>query len=329
MLKFNIIFTPGIVKHLRLFILSLLKSPSCQFRLVSNFCSNEEDSMLIEFCTIDDRLEFHRLPFKKLVEHSRAITYLLDLDVDEYFCFMDPDIVASGDFMAQFLPYLKDYSGIFSGTAIWLSRAGQILPKSETNMGGRFNCAHNNFCLGSTFFAIYNRNVLHEYLSKESITFNKYLKWEYIPEKYHSQLISADLKMRRYDTGKVLNILLQLEGEKFIFEDSSMLYHIGGLSSLTVGPLAKVKKKGICRILKKRSSGNYLRQIKRYLNNSETKYIRRDVADYFTALLDSLFDGTSLPAEIHVKDKKINNDLHTARQIIIDLYNENQALLIQ
>jgi len=152
-MKFNIIFTPGIVKYLRLFIMSLLKYSSCSFRLISNGCSQEEDVMLLNFCGIDNRLEYYKLPFEGLVEHSVAITHLQGIEDDDYFCFMDPDIIASGDFIVQFNKLLEQYSGVFSGNVIWLDKAGQTLSHPQKTMGGRFNVTEHGLCLGSTFLS--------------------------------------------------------------------------------------------------------------------------------------------------------------------------------
>ena len=326
-MKFNIIFTPGIVKYLRLFTLSLLKYSSCSFRLISNGCSQEEDVMLTSFCEIDTKLEYYKLPFEGLVEHSVAITHLQGIEDGDYFCFMDPDIIASGDFIVQFKPLLEQYSGVFSGTVIWLDKAGQTLSHTEKIMGGRFNITEYGLCLGSTFFAIYNNKILSNYLENTLITFDKYNSWENIPTDCQAKLIQSNLKMQRYDTAKVLNILMQRDGEKFIFRHSHHLYHIGGLSSLLVGPLSKVKQRGFIRGLNKISSRKYLKQIITRRSITQTKYIRRDVADYFTTILKALFEGKKLPPKFRIQDQKISQDMETARQLIVQMFDEYHHLL--
>jgi len=327
-IKFNIIFTPGIVMHLRLFIMSLLDHSSCLFRIIANGCSKEEEKLLKEFCEIDTRLEYYKLPINRMVEHSQVITHLLSAEKSEYFCFMDPDIVASGDFMAPFYPLLESHTGIFSGTAIWLNTEGQILPEKEKVMGGRFNLTENGFCLGSTFFAIYHYEILNKYLQHSPITFDKYNSWERIPPECQSRLENVHLRMKRYDTGKVLNILMQLDGNKFIFKESPHLYHIGGLSSLLVGPLSKVRQRGLIRGLNKISSRKYLKKMITRRTRMETKYIRRDAADYFTYLLKALFEGKKRPKIFRVDDKKISGDIQTASNLIVELYDKYGHLLI-
>jgi hypothetical protein len=283
--------------------------------------------MLLNFCGIDNRLEYYKLPFEGLVEHSVAITHLQGIEDDDYFCFMDPDIIASGDFIVQFNKLLEQYSGVFSGNVIWLDKAGQTLSHPQKTMGGRFNVTEHGLCLGSTFFAIYNNKILSNYLENTSITFDKYNSWKNIPPDCQIKLIQSNLRMQKYDTGKVLNILMQFDGAKFIFQHSPYLYHIGGLSSLLVGPLSKVKQRGLIRNLNKISSRKYLKQFITGRSTNETKYIRRDVADYFTTILKALFEGKKLPPEFRIRDKKISKDMQTARQFIVELFDEYHHLL--
>jgi len=297
------------------------------YRIISNGCSRKEEKWLETFCEINFRLEYYKLPGHEMVEHSQVITHLLTLEQGEYFCFMDPDIIASGDFMEPFYPLLSQYSGVFSGTAIWLNKEGQVLPKSEKVMGGRFNITEDGFCLGSTFFAIYHYQTINQYLKRSPITFDKYNSWGKIPSECQFRLGKNQLRMKRYDTGKILNILMQLDGEKFVFYDSPHLYHIGGLSSLLVGPLSKVRHRGLVRGLNKISSRKYLNKLIKGQTSTETKYIRRDAADYFTHLLEALFEGKKLPKIFRVRDKKISRDIQTASELIITLYNENKEIL--
>ncbi len=227
---FNIIYTPGVVKCLRLFILSLLKWSDCSFRLVANGCLPEEVHDLRAFCRRYSRLEFLKLPSKTMMKHSSALNYLQMIEPSEYFCFMDPDILATNEFLHEFTPYLDHYVGVFSGFPIWCKNEEQILPETFPEMFGRHNMTSTGLCIGGTFFAIYNNKVLTELIQSTGISFNKY-KWEEIPALYQKPLAQLGLKKNFYDTGKVLNLLLLNQGDSLIFKEIPSLKHIGGISA--------------------------------------------------------------------------------------------------
>jgi len=331
---FNIIYTPGNVKHLRLFSLSILKWSDCSLRLVSNGCAPEESNMLELLCQKHKRLEFFKLPFDNIIKHGAALSYLQKLEKSDYFCFMDSDILATNNFMDDFIPYIDKYSGIFSGTAIWMKEEMQVMKKSYPRIGGRFNRTTDGLCLGSTFFAIYNNKDLTGLLDDTNITFNKYHGWNKVPDKVHEELIKLGMKAKVYDTGKLINILLESRGARLIFKHTHKLYHIGGLSSLLVGPLAAVPKKGLKRILKKIPKLllkiNRRGHAKNVITDQEKKvikYDRRDVADYFMRNLHALFNDKPLNTALSIDDQLVMENVQKAQQEIELIYSEFKPIL--
>ncbi len=323
MFRFNIIYTPGNVKYLRLFSLSLLKWSNCQFRIVSNGCSAEENELLKSLCQLDPRFEYFQLPFNHLVEHGTALMYLQKIEDTDYFCFMDSDIIATGDFMYDFIPLLNQYQSISSGTVIWIKKEKTILSKSAKGIGGRFNFTSNGFCLGSTFFSIYDNNVLDQFFKEYNITFDKYIGWNSIPVEFREDLIKLDLKMEKYDTAKLLNIILQIKGKKVHFLESENLLHLGGLSSLLIGKLSKVPPKdGFVRKIKETKNRLLGKNVKR------PKYIRRDIAEYFAELLQLLVNNKPLPEPIIIPDLMVSEKVQYARDQIETLYKEYANVLI-
>lgn len=226
---FNIIYTPGIVKYLRLFILSLLKWSDCSFRLVANGCLSEEIRDLRAFCHKNSRLEFLRLPSKTMMKHGDVLNYLQSIESSKFFCFMDPDILATGEFLCEFISHLGQYVGVFSGFPIWCKGEEQILPEAFPEMFGRHNITHNGLCIGGTFFAIYDNKVLTQLIRSTNIGFNKY-RWQDIPIQYQKHLSQLGLEKEMYDTGKVLNLLLLAQQHSLIFKEVPTLKHIGGIS---------------------------------------------------------------------------------------------------
>ena len=163
---------------------------------------------------------------------------------------MDSDIFATGSFIDEFIPYIDQYCGVFSGTAMWLSKQEQIMSESYSKVGGRFNWTSDGLCLGSSLFAIYNNHVLTQLLNETALTFDKYHGWVTVPADICDDIARLGMRKKRYDTAKLVNILLISRGNRLFFRDSEKLCHLGGLSSLQVGPLANTPKKGFKRIIK-------------------------------------------------------------------------------
>jgi hypothetical protein len=84
--------------------------------------------------------------------------------------------------------------------------------------------------LGGTYFAIYHTNTVTQLIQSTNIDFER-LWWPEIPEQYQHRLIQMGLQKEKYDTGKLLNLLLLDKGKALIFKESSSLHHIGGLSA--------------------------------------------------------------------------------------------------
>ena len=138
-LNFNIVYTVGTVRYLRLLVFSLLKWSEASFRLVANGCSPEEAHMLEELCRSSSQLEFLALPSTTLLPHSDVLSHLQSMEQSQYFCFMDSDILATGDFVSEMAPYLGQYSAVFSATPIWCTEEEQVLPDILPRMPGHFN----------------------------------------------------------------------------------------------------------------------------------------------------------------------------------------------
>ena len=230
---FHIIYTPGTVKPLQLFLHSLLKWSDCTFRLVDNGCRPDEGRMLQAFCNADARLSYLALPTKKLMVHSEALNYLQAQNQDDYFCFMDSDIYAIAPFMPDFVPVMDKYSGIFSGMPLRFPQSGLPLPQGKAFWAGPYTHTATGICAGSTFFAIYNNRVVTEIRRTTGIDFTKY-RWEAIPPAYQAQIEALGLRHEIYDTAKVLNLVLHLHGYALHQQPCPPLRHIEAVSRFEV-----------------------------------------------------------------------------------------------
>lgn len=337
-LEFNIVYTTGTVRYLRLLVFSLLKWSDCSFRLVANACSPEEVRLLQELCRKSTRLEFLALPSRTIMLHSEVLSYLQPLERADYFCFMDSDILASGDFVSEMSPYLDQHAGVFSATPIWCTEEEQILPQTFPRMPGHFNRTSSGICIGSTYFAMYDNRVLSQLIESTGIGFSRY-RWEEIPPPCQSQVIRAGLKKTRYDTGKLLNALLVAQGKRLMYVDSQMLRHIGGVSarealqrglrhersprSKAWGAVAKGK-----RLLRRLTGMEAARTEKTPLTEAErAEFFRRrqkrwPTANYFSELFRSLFENQPLPTIPDIGDAEIERRIEAVGADIAALYEE-------
>jgi hypothetical protein len=180
---------------------------------------------------------------------------------------MDSDIFATGDFLSQLTP--EQYAGIFSGTAVWTSSEDEILPESFKIMSGMHTRTDKGHCLGSSFFALYNNQILTQLMQSTGIGFEEY-RWHEIPSVFQQKLMAMGLIKESYDTGKVLNLLLLNQGEQMIYLDSPFLCHIGAISFI---PFQKKAAPGIKTKLINRFVNNRLKSvIKPVINSLIEKY---------------------------------------------------------
>jgi hypothetical protein len=305
---FNIIYTPGTVKHLSFFVWSLLKWTPASFRLVFN--------------------------------------YLQALTRDDHFCFMDSDIFATGDFIAEIMPHLSDHAGIFGGMPIWVKAGEEVFQVGFRFMSGMFNRTTYGLPLGGTFFAIYNNHLLTETMQSTGIGFDEY-RWTEIPSRVQGQLNALDLAINTYDTGKLLNLLLLSNDCKLINLDMPSLCHIGGTSFQV---FYDHKPKSVKRKIVEMLPGGWLqgiierRQESRSIAGYRTRYAdapesefqlitarrmsrRNPVRQYFLRLLNALFQGASPPPPLVTGDEETDAKALKARDHLLILFEEHRDKL--
>lgn len=228
-LTFNIVYIRNTVELLLPLLKSLLENSECEFRLVSNNCSEEEQELLKSFVDTHPRTCFYSLKTSNTLLHHEVLHQLLELETAPYFAFMDSDIIATSNFDTKLLNALGSNDAVFSGLPIWHEIHEKKMPQNFKIMGGRFYQSHNDFLLGLSYIAIYQTDSLKNFINKFGIGFEK-LYWRQIPENHQNTLAQSGLRKHLYDTAKVLNILWQNEGAKMTFIDMPELIHLGGVS---------------------------------------------------------------------------------------------------
>ena len=331
-LEFNIIFTPGTIKYLQLFVFSQLKWSNCSFRLVSNSCPPTEVHLLQTLCQMESRLEFLSPPSDTVMSHGQALSFLQTIEQSDYFCFMDSDILATGDFVSELAPHLDRYAGVFSATPMWCRPEEQTLPATYPRMSGWFNRTETGMCLGGTYLAIYKNSVLTSVRQSTGIDFEQ-RKWANVPVQYQDWLAEAGLKKRVYDTGKLLNLLLLAQGERLVCVESAFLQHVGGFSTSVAETSRPQRERVLQRFQRLKHRGKRLITKGRipadtWATSRRVMQLRSKVIRHFTWVLLALFKGRSLPRLPRLGDSEIEKRIELVTKEIVSTYEEFREQLI-
>ena len=335
-LCFNIIYIRGTVKMLTAFLDSLLQWSDCQFRLVANGCFAEEIDYLKQLCEAYDRLQLLVFSSNKVVVHSAVLNHLQLLDKDKkFFCFVDSDIFAIDHFLDGLSGLSDNYVGFFSGAPTWVKKKEYKFQPDFDIVGGYYHFMDNDICLGSTFFAIYKNEVLNKVIQETGVGFQGYLAKD-IPSDLIPVLKELNLLKYSYDTGKLLNILLQVKGHKITYQDNASLIHIGGInfnSNDKVRTLSFKRKfvyalmgqylgSNLFFFLRKRL-GTGMPHMKNKIEKQQQieQVFRRDrIRKYMTALVNSLESNTEPPKIPITKDAEIKHKLTVMSKEITLVY---------
>ena len=338
-LTFNIVYTPGTVRYLQLFVFSLLKWLDCSFRLVANGCPAEEARLLRELCRSISRLEFLALPVTKHISHGKALNYLQDLEHSDTFCFMDSDIMATGTFLSESVPLLDRCAGVFSGSPVFCRDDERVMTDGFPKVIGLFNRTEEGLCLGGTYLAMYDNKVLTRVRQSLSVGFERY-DWADVPSQCQSWLAEAGFKKTWYDTGKLLNLMLHSQGERLEFIESPSLQHITGMSWFALREIKERRKlsarrsvawrirRGLRRLMvamdrKAPEVQNGVTVDAEVMMRESGRQAKRHAASrYFSELLTYLSENRPLPAVPDLNDPEIEEKIELVAADIAALYEE-------
>jgi hypothetical protein len=300
----NVIYVEGTARPLSLGALSLLRHTSFRLRLVSNGCSPAEDAHLKSLCASEPRLEFVRLPAEARqrrgpaagrVQHCDAIDHLQRAERSPWFGFVDSDVFAVGPVAGPVAPGRGELLSAFPPTAAW--------PRAHERRLRKRNA------VGSSFFAVYDNAALDELRERTGVGFERY-RWQSVPEDLRRLLGAAGHACPKFDTGKLLNTLLALDGATVRWLDDANLRHLGGFSH----PVAPVPPPATLRewpAFVARKLRRHLRDYRRAgILREKNRVCRNACAGYFGALLAALDAGDTPPpppdpGDRYVRDKML------------------------
>jgi hypothetical protein len=234
---FNIVVTGRVFWHLRFFVCSLLHSSDARFRLVANGCAPETLALLDDYAAAHPAqvVEVMDVSPDAMVAHGVALDAVRrQRDDGELFCLVDPDIKARGPYLAPYLELLRTHSAVTSGRQVWVE--DHVVPDTHLGLGldGRHFFHPDGFVYGCPHFAMYRRAHLDETCARWGVGLGS--AGPELSDATRSQLADAGHLYRVYDTGKIVNILLQLDGRTLRHVDPVELIHIGGMSHFLSPP---------------------------------------------------------------------------------------------
>lgn len=334
-LTFHIVYVPGSVAYLLPFVVTLLRWSTCRFRLVANGCTAAEVALLQARCAGESRLELLVLPTNRPLAHHDALNYLQARCQEDYYCFMDSDILATGPFMDAITPHLNAHAGVFAGAPLWMRTPDRIFRPEYDVVCGEHDRTAAGLPLGGTFFAIYDNRALTGFIHTQGMGFEM-RAWSQIPGALRPWLAERDLAGPHhwFDTGKVLNLALQYQGATLAVLDSPDLVHLGGLSFIAKRNWV-VAEKGlrgvggaVYRTLRAAYGGLRRRLRNDPVNRSRKLPFgprRRRYGPYFSALLAALQDGSPLPSLPAEQDATVRQRAAQATAAITALFQAEQT----
>lgn len=234
-LVFNIVWTGSTFSLLRPFTDSLAFHSSVRFRHVANACpATEVEAMRRHAEASDGRfVEALEISTSVMVRHGAALDRVLELrDDGELFCFVDPDILATGPWVPPLIASLSEHQAVTSGKELWAD--DNVRPTEHPGVNGEFFFDADGFTFGSPHLAIYRRAALQDTCSRWQIGFGS--SGNDLPPEARQRLVDAGRGYWVYDTGKVVNILLQLDGRPLEHREVDTLLHVGGVSHFLAPP---------------------------------------------------------------------------------------------
>lgn len=234
-LVFNVVWTGTAFDHLEPLVASQLAQGSARFRFVANACPPEQVAALHGFAAAHPGrvVEVLEVSTERMVRHGDALDEVLRTrDDGPWFAFVDPDIAALGPYLPRFVALLGEADAVTSGKEVWSDH--NVRPADHPGVSGEHFYDQDGYAFGSPHFAIYRRSALLDTMDRWSVGFSS--AGNDLGDAARARLVEVGRSYWIYDTGKVVNVLLQADGHRLVHEEEPALLHIGGVSHLLAPP---------------------------------------------------------------------------------------------
>jgi hypothetical protein len=229
-LVFNIVWTGTVFSYLKLFVASQIAQSGARFRFVANGCPPEQIGLMERFAVAqaDRVVEILDISSSEMVAHGVALDRVrARRDDGAYFCLIDPDIKANGPFVPEFAELLGEgCAAVTSGREVWSD--DNLVPVGHVGVAGEHFFDRKGFIFGSPHLALYDRAALDDTTARWEVGLGS--AGRDLNPAALARLADLGHEYIVYDTGKIVNALLQGDGYRLVHRDLPQLVHIGGLS---------------------------------------------------------------------------------------------------
>ncbi len=279
-LVFNIVWTGDVFTYLDRFVLSQMAWSRARFRFVANGCPPAQVTAMERFrARHPDRIvEVLDVSPEVMVAHGVAMDRVrAQRDDGDHLCLIDPDIKANGPWLGRFTQLLETASAVTSGREVWSD--DNLIPEGHVGVAGEHFYSRDGFTFGSPHLAIYRRDHLEATCERWGVGIGS--AGPELAEATKAALASMGHEYLVYDTGKIVNALLQHDGHLLIHEEEPELVHIGGLAHFLFPPAWRTTEDG-------RTEPDW--------TTYESMAVRHAVARHAADLLRTLSEGEAPPA---------------------------------
>jgi len=269
--------------------------------------------------------------------HGRVLTHLQAMCNEEYFCFMDSDIFATAP-----LPDLKkilkkeNLTGLFAAMPLWVKGSEYMFKSKFKIMMGTFNRKENGTCIGNTYFALYKNDLLRQIIQHYGVCFDD-CNQATLPIDIQQRFEKRGYHQTSFDTGKVINFLLNEHKYSLSNIEIPSLCHIGGTSFETTYQEQRqeslywkkkfrdlIKKTVFNKAIDLRQEYYFKKRFKsltqeEFQINYNQRVLHRNITRrHFLKLYLALVDNKEIPKSPIFKDEEITKNVAIAHQLYIE-----------
>lgn len=302
-LVFNIVWTGQVFAYLRLFAASQLEHSSARFRFVANGCPPDQIELMERFRSQwpGRVVEVLDVSPELMIAHGVALDRVRAIrDDGDHFCLIDPDIKANAPFVPIFAELLDDHAAVTSGVEVWSD--SNVIPENHPGVAGEFFYDRNGFVFGSPHLALYRRAELDDTTRRWGVGLGS--AGPELRDDTKAKLATMGHEYLVYDTGKIVNALLQGDGHELVHRDLPQLVHIGGLAHYLSPPAYRTTDEGA---------------VEPDWTRYEIMAARHEVARYTARTLQACCAGEPAPELPVGLEPGMTHRLELVRREIIDL----------
>lgn len=179
---------------------------------------------------VDDRIAYYSLGATRPIEHGLALNHLFERFTEPYFGMVDSDIIASGDFMAGIPSLFPGKAAVFSGSPVWAADEDMVIANDCTWIGARHRKLADDTRVGNSYFAIYDRAVLDPVWRATPRGFATHDRYQ-LSRSRQKAFATRGWRYVMFDTARVVNLQLLLDGHELEHLVLPTLHHVGGFSA--------------------------------------------------------------------------------------------------